>query len=81
MLHKGDRPEVRRLLTAAATAGRGQEAAANAARPSVQKSGRTLYSLGADGVWWAEKGDLVVTGADKADEILEVLDGKRAERP
>jgi len=77
VLRKGDRPEIRRLLTAAASAVRGQEDGANAAPPPLTKTGRTLFPLGQDGIWWVEKGDLIVTGTDKADEILEVLDGKR----
>jgi prepilin-type processing-associated H-X9-DG protein len=77
VLRKGDRPEIRRLLGALPLAGRPQEDGANAAAPSLRKAGRTLYPLGRDGIWWVEKGDLIVTGADKADEILEVLDGKR----
>ncbi len=76
VLRKGDRPEIRRLLTAAASAMPGPEDGANAA-PPLRKSGRTLHALGRDGVWWFEKGDLIVTGTDKADEILEVLGGKR----
>ncbi len=76
VLRKGDRPEIRRLLTAAAAAGRGGEDGADAAPPSLQKAGRTLYPLGRDGIWWVEKGDLILTGTDKTDEILEVLDGK-----
>ncbi|MGO9922352.1 MAG: DUF1559 domain-containing protein [Isosphaeraceae bacterium] len=77
VLPKGDRPEIRRLLTAAAAAGRGGEDGGNAAPQSLQKAGRTLYPLGPNGLWWVEKGDLILTGTDKADEILEVLDGKR----
>jgi prepilin-type processing-associated H-X9-DG protein len=77
VLRKGDRPEIKRLLTAAASAGRTQGEGAGAALPEQKKAGRTVYPLGQEGVWWAEKGDLVLTGTDKADEILEVLDGKR----
>ena len=80
VLRNGDRPEIRLLPAAAAAAGRGQGEGANAEAPSLQKSGRTLYPLGRNATWWVEKGDLVLTGTDKADEILEVLDGKRQAR-
>ncbi len=76
VLPKGDRPEIRRLLNSAAAGGGGEDGA-NAAPPSLQKAGRTLYPLGQNGIWWVEKGDLILTGTDKADEILEVLDGKQ----
>jgi hypothetical protein len=78
VLRNGDRPGIRLLPGPADAAGRGQGEGANAEAPSLRKSGRTLYPLGRNGTWWVEKGDLVLTGTDKADEILEVLDGKRA---
>jgi prepilin-type processing-associated H-X9-DG protein len=73
VLRKGDRPEVRRLLDRAVAAG--DEAKSGPA--PLRKAGRTIYSLGKDGVWWFEKGDFVLTGADKFDEVIDVLDGKR----
>jgi hypothetical protein len=78
VVRKGDRPEIKRLITAAASAGGAQGEGADAQPQPLKKAGRTIYPLGADGIWWAEKGDLVFTTTDKADEILEVLDGKRA---
>ncbi len=78
MLRNGDRPGSGLLPAAAAAAGGGQGDGANAGAPALNKSGRTLYPLGRNGTWWVEKGDLVFTAANKVDEILEVLDGKRA---
>jgi hypothetical protein len=77
VIRKGDRPEIKRLLSAAATRGRRQADGANAEPPALQKAGRTIHSLGPDGIWWTENGDLVLTGSDKADEIIGVLEGKR----
>ena len=68
-----ERPEVRRLLedAAATNLGRpGQEAG----RALVQKAGRTLHPLDKEGVWWFEKGDLVLS--NQPDVVLAVLDGK-----
>ena len=68
-----ERPEVRRLLedAAAANLGRpGQEAD----RAPVQKAGRALHPLAKEGVWWFEKGDLVLS--NQPDVVLAVLDGK-----
>ena len=48
-----------------------------AALPPIRKGARTLNPLGKDGTWWFEKGDLILTGNDKVDEILAVIDGKR----
>src|SRR5262249_41101213 len=41
---------------------------------SIAKARRAIHSLGKDGVWWLEKGDLILTGKDKADEVLAVLE-------
>ena len=59
------------------------EAEEKAEAASVQKAGRTLHRLGRDGVWWVEKGELILTGGNKADEIMEVLEGRQpsATRP
>ena len=78
VLRNGDQPGSGLLPAAAAADGGGREDGANADARPLKKSGRTLYPLGRNGIWWAEKGDLVLTGANKVDEILEVLDGKRA---
>ena len=40
----------------------------------VQKAGRTLHPLDKEGVWWFEKGDLVLS--NQPDVVLAVLDGK-----
>ena len=42
-----------------------------------EKAGRTLHRFGADQVWWVEKGDADTDGRAKADEILNVIDGRR----
>jgi len=77
VLRHGDRPEIRRLLDAAATAGRPDGGDGEAKPASIPKAGRTLHPLAANGVWWLERGDLVLTTKDKADEVLAVLDGKQ----
>ena len=43
-------------------------------RELVQKAGRTLHPLDKEGVWWFEKGDLVLS--NQPDVVLAVLDGK-----
>ncbi len=75
-LRRGDRPEIKHLLEAFET-GTAGDAEEKAEAGSVQKAGRTLHRFARDGVWWAEKGDLILTQASKADEILEVLDGRQ----
>ena len=77
VLRHGDRPEVRRVLEAAAGAGRPDGAVDEAKPASIPNAGRTLHPLGKDGVWWLENGDLILTGTDKTDEVLAVLDGKQ----
>ena len=55
VIHKGNRPEIARLLETLAAAGPGQPEQ----KPEpAQKSGRTLHTLGTEGVWWVEKDDL-----------------------
>ena len=73
VFRQAERPEVRRLLEAAAAANLrrpGQEVG----RVLVQKAGRTLHRLDKEGVWWFEKGDLVLS--NQPDVVLAVLDGK-----
>jgi hypothetical protein len=72
----GDRPEVTRLLEAMGGAGRPGGGAAEAKTAALTKAGRTFHPLGKDGVWWLENGDLIVTGKDKSDDILGVIDGR-----
>ena len=43
-------------------------------REPIQKAGRTLHPLDKEGVWWFEKGDLVLS--NQPDVVLAVLDGK-----
>jgi prepilin-type processing-associated H-X9-DG protein len=77
VLRHADGPQISRLLDAAGSASAPEKAAEDARPASIARAGRTLHALGKDGVWWLEKGDLVLTGKDKADEILAVLDGKQ----
>jgi prepilin-type processing-associated H-X9-DG protein len=74
VFRRGERPEVRRLLEDAAAANLGRRGPAEANRDLVQKSGRTLHPLDKEGVWWFEKGDLVLS--NQPDVVLAVLDGK-----
>src|SRR5437763_1456883 len=71
---RGDRPEVRRLLEAAAAANLGRPGQGEAGRSPIAKAGRTLHPLDKDGVWWLEKGDLVLS--NRPDLVLSVLDGQ-----
>ena len=71
----GNRPEFKHLLEAVGHLGR---AAETGDASSAQKAGRTLHPLGARGVRWVEKGALVLTETKKADEVLAMLEGKRA---
>ncbi len=73
VFRRGERPEVRRLLEDAAAASFGRPGQA-ADRALVQKAGRTLHRLDNEGVWWFEKGDLVLS--NQPDVVLAVLDGK-----
>ena len=77
VLRHGDRPEVRRLLESAASAVGPNGGNDQAKVAPIQKAGRTLYSLGKDGIWWIEKGDLILTGTDRADQVLATIDGKQ----
>ena len=69
----GERPDVRRLLEGAAASNLGR-VGEEADRKPIQQAGRTLYRLDKDGVWWFEKGDLVLS--NQPDVVLAVLDGK-----
>src|SRR5205823_8034161 len=71
---RGDRPEVRRLLESAAAANFGRPGQGEAGRAPIAKAGRTLHPLDKDGVWWLEKGDLVLS--NRPDLVLSVLDGQ-----
>ena len=51
---------------------------AKKSRPGrFKRPAERFIDFGRDGLWWAEKGELILTGASKADEILEVLDGRQ----
>ena len=76
VLRRGDRPEIKSVVEGL-EAGRAGEADAKAEVGPVQKAGRTLHRFGRDGVWWVEKGALILTDGSKADEILEVLNGRQ----
>jgi prepilin-type processing-associated H-X9-DG protein len=77
VLRQADGSGIIRLLEAAASASRPEGAAEPANPAAISRAGRTLHPLGADGIWWLEKGDVILTGKDKADEVLAVLDGKQ----
>ena len=77
VLRRADRPEVRRLFAAGSAVSSVRDENRQAALPPIRKGARTLNPLGKDGTWWFEKGDLILTGNDKVDEILAVIDGKR----
>ena len=74
VFRNADRPEVRRLLEDATAANLGRPGSDKANREPVPKAGRTLYRLDAEGVWWFEKGDLVLS--NRPDVVIAVLDGK-----
>ena len=76
VLRQCDRPEIRAGLRSLAASLRG-EGEENAEVGPIEKAGRTLYRLGSGHFWWVEKGDLILTGESEADEILEVIDGRR----
>jgi prepilin-type processing-associated H-X9-DG protein len=73
VFRNAERPDVRRMLEDAAAANLGPGGSEKAGRP-VQKAGRTLHRLDKEGVWWFEKGDLVLS--NRPDVVLAVLDGK-----
>jgi hypothetical protein len=75
VLRHGEGPRIARLFEAASSAGRPDRAEGNAERDAIPRAGRTLHTLGADGIWWLDKGDLILTGKDSVDELLAVLDG------
>jgi prepilin-type processing-associated H-X9-DG protein len=72
---RGDRPDVRRLLEAAAGRNFAKAGQEGADRAPVQKSGRTFYPIDKEGGWWFENGDLVLS--NRPDDVIDVLDGKR----
>jgi prepilin-type processing-associated H-X9-DG protein len=77
VLRHGDRPELKQLLeTVYARRQRGTDEEPEPDSGPIQKAGRTLNRLGAGGVWWVENGDLILTGQNRVDEIVEVL-GRR----
>jgi prepilin-type processing-associated H-X9-DG protein len=76
VLRQCDRPEIRAALQSLVTSRRG-DAEENAEVGSIEKAGRTLHRFGSGYVWWVEKGDLILSGQSEADEILEVINGRR----
>ena len=78
VLRHGDRPELKQLLeTVFARRSRGTDEEPEPESGPIQKAGRTLNRLGAGGVWWVEKGDLILTGQNRVDEIVAVLDRRK----
>ena len=76
VLRNGDRPEVKTALQFLATSRTG-EAEEKAESNSFEKGRRKLQRLRSGHVYWVEKSDLVITGETEADEILDVIDGRR----
>ena len=77
VLRRADRPEIRRLFAAGSAVspvGDGNRRAGVAADP---KRGAYAQSSGQGRSLVVRKGDLILTGNDKVDEILAVIDGKR----
>jgi prepilin-type processing-associated H-X9-DG protein len=73
---EGDQPELKAVL--AALAERLGGAVEEKAEPGLlEKAGRTLHPLGADQVWWVEKGMLILADRTKVDEIVDVIEGRR----
>lgn len=77
VFRKGDQPEFKSMLQTLASSRRG-EFEEKAEPRSVEKNGRTLHLLGGDRVWWVERSTLILTGRTKADEVLDVIDGRRS---
>ncbi len=75
VLPKADQPEFKIVFQALAESLRG-EVEERAGPVSVEKAGRTLHRFGADHVWWVEQGTLILTDRTKADEILDVIEGR-----
>jgi hypothetical protein len=76
VLRQGDRPEIKIALQSLA-ASRRDEAQEKAEASSFEKVGRKLHRFGSGQVYWVEKDELILTGQSEADEILEVIDGRR----
>jgi hypothetical protein len=73
---KADQPQFKTVLQALADGLRG-EVEEKAEPVSVEKAGHTLHRFGADQVWWVEKGSLILTDRARADEILDVIEGRQ----
>jgi Protein of unknown function (DUF1559) len=76
VLRHGDRPELKSVLETVIARRHGGTGEATEAGP-IQKAGRTFNRFGAGSVWWVEKGDLIVTGQSRVEEILAVLDRRK----
>jgi prepilin-type processing-associated H-X9-DG protein len=76
VLPRADQPEIKAVLVALSEGLRGE--VEEKALPGVlEKAGRTLHRFGANQVWWLEKGTLILTDRTKADEILDVIEGRQ----
>ncbi len=75
LLAEADKPEFKTVLQGL-EASLGGEIEGGAEPGAVEKGGRKLRRLGADRVWWVEKGTLIITDRTKADEILDVIAGR-----
>ena len=76
VLRHGDSPEVKHLMEAVKARRRDRTDEQPDPGP-IQRPGRTINRVGAEGVWWVEKGNLILTGQSRVDEILAVIDGRK----
>ena len=70
VLRHGDRPEFKRLLETVGAAVQHEEVDKKSDSPANGTSGHAVNWLGANGIWLAEKGDLILASAMSVDEIL-----------
>ncbi len=75
VLRHADRPEFKRLLKIAGAENRHAVDEEKSDAPAIQQAGSKLHRLGADGIWLAEKGGLILTSKVNADEILAMQRG------
>ena len=73
VVRKGNRPEFLRFMRLIATSG---GFGPDLKQDDRQVSGRTLHPLGANGVWWLEQDDLLMTGKIGVETVLAVIEGK-----
>ena len=79
VLPDADHPEFRTILQGLEV-GLGGDIDGGSGPGAAEKAGRTLHRFGGDRVWWVEKGTAIVTDREKANEILDVIEGRSAKR-